>query len=172
MLKSDLVGEVTLNVDDLCSKGGLREAWFHIVFHRRIKALGDKQAGKVKISTKYVDLNNLQKFQSQVVTSHNTLEENKEAPALRHSVTAPRQTADDLTQAVSRMSVNDGKLRMLLKQVLIKSSAKTSKFSESTFIVICKIRADEWRSKAADNPGLNAEFSFQQCQLAYKSPEN
>lgn len=63
-LKSDLVGEVTLNVDDLSHKGGLREAWFHIVFHRRIKALGDKQAGKIKISSKYVDIGELQKMQS------------------------------------------------------------------------------------------------------------
>jgi Ca2+-dependent lipid-binding protein len=58
-LKSDLVGEVTLNVDDLCHKGGVREAWYHIVFHRRIKALGDKEAGKIKISSKYVDINEL-----------------------------------------------------------------------------------------------------------------
>lgn len=58
------------------------------------------------------------------------------------------------------MSNADGKLKMMLKQVVLKSSAKTNKFEDSTFIVICKIRADEWRSKPADTAGLNAEFSF------------
>lgn len=54
----------------------------------------------------------------------------------------------------------DGKLKMLLKSVTLKKGPKTSNYDDKTFMVICKIRADEWRSKGSDNAGLSQEFSF------------
>jgi hypothetical protein len=64
---------------------------------------------------------------------------------------------------VTRMSsVVDGQantLKLLLTQVHFLHSANTKKYEGMTFYVVCKLRAEEWRSKPADNAGLDATFT-------------
>ena len=54
LLKSDLIGGVSLSVDNLVQNGGLTDQWYDITF--KGKLLGRiKNGGRIKISSSFVD---------------------------------------------------------------------------------------------------------------------
>ena len=54
MLKSDLIGGVSLSVDNLVQNGGLTDQWYDITY--KGKFLGKiKNGGRIKISSSFVD---------------------------------------------------------------------------------------------------------------------
>ena len=64
-------------------------------------------------------------------------------------------------------------LKLVIHSIDLTAGKKsTAKFTETTFFVVCKLRAGEVRSKEAETVGLISNFSFSPVHLEYKKPEN
>lgn len=61
---------------------------------------------------------------------------------------------------------------MMLSSAKIKLCEKTKKFEHSSFYVVCKLRAEEWRSKPSESAGLEPTWIHQCVSLAYKDKSN
>lgn len=63
-------------------------------------------------------------------------------------------------------------LKVLMHSINLTKTSKLQDFNEAVILCVCKLKANEWRSKPNTDPGLEAKFTHQLCSLEYALPTN